>query len=91
MWDDDPLYQSHFQRRVIYPGSVNLKASMNFPVVQIEMSIAKRDYAGLNLQQGDTIGLNIYYNKVNNIPYDHFAGAGKMCFPGIEQAVYPWQ
>ncbi len=71
MWDDDPLYQSHFQRRVIYPGSVNLKTSMNFPVVQIEMSIAKRDYAGLNLQPGDTLGLNIYYNKVNNIPYEY--------------------
>lgn len=73
MWDDDPLYQSHFQRRVIYPGSVNLKTSLNFPVVQIEMSIAKRNYAGLNLQPGDTLGLNIYYNKVNNIPYEYAA------------------
>ncbi|HSD64802.1 MAG TPA: T9SS type A sorting domain-containing protein [Ignavibacteriaceae bacterium] len=71
MWDDDPSYQSHFQRRVIYPSSVNLKLHMNFPVIQIEISIAKREYAGLNLQPGDTLGVNIYYNKVNNIPYEY--------------------
>jgi hypothetical protein len=68
MWDDDPLYQSHFQRRVIYQSSVRLKTNLSFPVIQIELSIAKREYAGLNLQPGDTVGLNIYYNKVNNIP-----------------------
>jgi len=73
MWDDDPDYQNQFQRRVIYPSSVKLRTTLNFPVVQIEMSIAKRDYAGLNLQPGDTIGLNIYYNKVNNIPYQYAA------------------
>ncbi len=71
MWDDDPDYQSQFQRKVIYPSSVKLKTTMNFPVVQIEMSIAKRNYAGLYLEPGDTIGLNVYYNKVNNIPYQY--------------------
>lgn len=71
MWDDDPLYQSHFQRRVIYPNTVNLRTHLNFPVIQIEMSIAKREYAGLTLQPGDTVGINIYYNKVNNIPYEY--------------------
>ena len=66
MWDDDPDYQQHFHRRVVYPNSVNLKVNLNFPVIQIEMAIPKTEYAGLTLRSGDSIGLNINYSKVNN-------------------------
>lgn len=68
MWDDDPKYQSHFNRRVIYPHTVNLKATLDFPVIQIEMAIPRREYAGLTLQPSDKIGLNIKYLKVHNEP-----------------------
>ncbi|MDP2363770.1 MAG: fibronectin type III domain-containing protein, partial [Ignavibacteria bacterium] len=46
MWDDDPNYISHFNRKVIYQNSVKLKVYKQEPVYEIEMSIAKRDYAG---------------------------------------------
>jgi len=68
MWDDDPKYQEHFNRRVISPSKVNCKLVLDFPVIQIEMAIPKREYAGLTLQPGNTIGLNINYSKVNNDP-----------------------
>ena len=68
MWDDNPDYQRHFGRRVISPGQVNLKVNLDFPVIQIEMAIPKRGYAGLTLQPGDCFGLNIRYSKVNNNP-----------------------
>ena len=68
MWDDDSNYQSHFHRRVIYPHSVNLVVNLDFPVIQIEMAIPKRSFAGLTLQPGDIFGLNIRYAKVNNDP-----------------------
>jgi hypothetical protein len=68
MWDDSPEYQQHFSRRVVSPGQVNLKVNLDFPVIQIEMAIPKRGYAGLTLQPGDRLGLNIRYSKVNNDP-----------------------
>ncbi len=68
MWDDDPNYQQQFHRRVINPAGVDLKVNLKFPVVQIEMAIPRNPYAGINLQPGDSIGLNIYYNNVNNDP-----------------------
>ncbi|MCK4297416.1 MAG: T9SS type A sorting domain-containing protein [Candidatus Marinimicrobia bacterium] len=68
MWDDNTDYQQHFGRRVIYPSRVNLSVNLYFPVIQIEMAIPKREYAGLKLQTGDSLGLNIRYTKVNNDP-----------------------
>ncbi|MBU0711009.1 T9SS type A sorting domain-containing protein [bacterium] len=68
MWDDNTTYQLHFGRRVISPGMVNLKVNLDFPIIQIEMAIPKREYAGLTLQPGDHFGLNIRYSKVNNDP-----------------------
>ncbi len=68
MWDDNSNYQQHFGRRVISPGTVNLKVNLDFPVIQIEMAIPKREYAGLTLQAGDSLGINIRYTKVNNDP-----------------------
>lgn len=70
MWDDDPDYQAHFNRRVIYPNTVQLVSNISgLPVVQIEMKIPKRPFAGLTLQQGDSLKININYTKVNNDPY----------------------
>ena len=69
MWDTDSDYQSHFHRRVIYPHTVNLVVNLDFPVIQIEMAIPKRSFAGLTLQPGDIFGLNIRYSKVNNDPF----------------------
>ncbi len=66
MWDTDPLYQQVFNRRVINPGTVHLEVNLDFPLIQIEMAIPKRQYAGITLQQGDEIGVNINYDKVNN-------------------------
>jgi len=68
MWDEQISYQSRFGRRVIDPRSVRLKCSLIFPVIQIELAIAKNPYAGLTLRPGDKIGLNINYRKVNNQP-----------------------
>jgi len=67
MWDDDPLYQQQFNRRVIYPNTVHLEVTLNFPQVQIEIAIPKREYAGITLQPGDSLGLNVNYSNVNNI------------------------
>ncbi|MEK7672076.1 MAG: T9SS type A sorting domain-containing protein, partial [Bacteroidota bacterium] len=70
MWDDDPDYQAHFNRRVISPNTVQLVSNISgLPVVQIEMKIPKRPFAGLMLQQGDSLKININYTKVNNDPY----------------------
>ncbi|OGU74222.1 MAG: hypothetical protein A2V93_07965 [Ignavibacteria bacterium RBG_16_34_14] len=71
MWDDDPAYQSHFNRRVINPLSVNLKVNLVFPVIQVEIAIPKTEFAGLNLNTADQIGLNVYYSKVNNQPSEY--------------------
>ncbi len=68
MWDDQANYLNHFGRRVISPQSVRLKCNLAFPVIQIELAIAKNPYAGLTLRPGDKIGLNINYRKVNNQP-----------------------
>ncbi|MBU1422363.1 MAG: T9SS type A sorting domain-containing protein, partial [Bacteroidetes bacterium] len=65
MWDDDVAYQQQFNRRVIYPTSIKLKVQKNLPQVDVELSIAKRAYAGLNLLEGDKIGFNIYYAGIN--------------------------
>ncbi|MEJ2634031.1 MAG: FlgD immunoglobulin-like domain containing protein [Calditrichia bacterium] len=64
MWDDDAAYQSQFHMRVIYPKAVHLKVSKEIPQ-QIEIAIARRDYAGLTLQPGTNIGLNISYSNIN--------------------------
>ncbi|MDI6767110.1 MAG: fibronectin type III domain-containing protein, partial [Bacteroidota bacterium] len=66
MWDDESAYQQKFNRRVIYLNSIKLKVQKNPPQVDVEMAIAKREYAGLNLRYGDKIGFNIYYAGVNN-------------------------
>ncbi|MBU1423427.1 MAG: T9SS type A sorting domain-containing protein, partial [Bacteroidetes bacterium] len=65
MWDDESTYQQQFNRRVIYPNSIKLKVQKNPPQVQVEMAIAKREYAGLSLRYGDKIGFNIYYAGIN--------------------------
>ncbi len=65
MWDDDAAYQQQFNRRVIYPSSVKLKVQKNLPRIDVELSIAKRAYAGLNLMEGDKVGFNIYYAGIN--------------------------
>jgi fibronectin type 3 domain-containing protein len=66
MWDDEAAYQTHFNRRVVYPDSVNLKVNYNEPpIMQIEMSIPKRDFAGITLNPGDLFGLNIGYLNVS--------------------------
>lgn len=66
MWDTDSTYQQQFNRRVIYPDSVNLKVSSNSEGYQIEMAIPKNHYAGIYLQSGDSVGVNTNYSKVNN-------------------------
>jgi hypothetical protein len=68
MWDDDTRYQAHFNRRVIYPDSVNLKVNyIEPPIMEIEISIPKRNYAGITLQPGDEFGLNIRYLNINHV------------------------
>jgi hypothetical protein len=67
MWDDESAYQQQFNKRVIYKNSIKLKVQKNPPQVDVEMSIAKRECAGLNLRYGDKIGFNIYYAGVNNL------------------------
>ncbi len=64
MWDDDDAYQTQFHMRVIYPKAVHLEVSKEAPQ-QIEIAIARRDYAGLVLRPGSKIGLNIGYSYIN--------------------------
>ena len=68
MWDDNSQYQMRFGRRVLNPGKVLVKTNSIAGIIQIEMAIPKSDYAGLTLEPGDSLGLNIKYYKVNNDP-----------------------
>ncbi|MBN1542979.1 T9SS type A sorting domain-containing protein, partial [candidate division KSB1 bacterium] len=65
MWDTDAAYSSQFKRRVIDPDQVILKTTSNSPGYQIELAIPRTPYAGLNLEAGDKIALNIVYHTVN--------------------------
>ncbi|MCF8242332.1 MAG: T9SS type A sorting domain-containing protein [Melioribacteraceae bacterium] len=67
MWDDDPLYQSVFGGKVIYKNSVNMRITNNDPGIEIEIAIPKNEYAGINLNEGDKVGINIYYNNINGV------------------------
>ncbi len=73
MWDDDPNYQQQFHRRVINPANVDLKVNTKYPVIQIEMAIPRNSYAGIDLQPGDSVGLNVYYTQVNNDSHQYAA------------------
>ncbi len=68
MWDNNPDYQEEFQRRVFHEGGVDLEVNLDFPRVQLEMSIPRNSTAGLNLVAGDSLGWNINYGKVNDKP-----------------------
>jgi hypothetical protein len=69
IWDDHPQYKSHFDRRVFEPESIKLNIRTNSPSeTYLELAIPKNDFAGLYLRPGNVIGLNIYYQRVNNDP-----------------------
>jgi len=65
MWDTDAAYAAKFKRRVIDPSQVLLQTTYSSPVSQIEMAIPRSTYAGLDLNAGDKIALNIIYHNVN--------------------------
>jgi hypothetical protein len=66
MWDNSSAYQNQFNRRVIDPSSIHMEVSADYPEHQLEMAIPRNEYAGLTLQYGDRIALNVYYEKINN-------------------------
>jgi hypothetical protein len=69
MWDDHPQYKSHFGRRVFEPEWIKLNIRTNSPSeTSLKLAIPKNDFAGLYLRPGNVIGLNIYYQRVNNDP-----------------------
>ncbi len=69
IWDDHPQYKPHFGRSVFEPEGINLKVTMNSSSeIYLDLAIPKNDYAGLHLQPGNALGLNIYYQRVNNDP-----------------------
>ncbi|MBD3224336.1 MAG: T9SS type A sorting domain-containing protein [Caldithrix sp.] len=63
MWDNESAYQQEFNRRVIAPGTVKQNTQYEAPVTTVEIAIPRNKYAGLTLQKGDRLGLNVnYYN-----------------------------
>ncbi|NOX38215.1 MAG: hypothetical protein GXO78_11855 [Calditrichaeota bacterium] len=70
MWDTDPEYQQQFQRRVIDPATVHLAVLYENPVVQLELAIPRSPLAGLNLQAGDSLGINVVFEAVDQQPED---------------------
>ena len=68
LWDDEAGYEDRFGRRVFTKGAVNLGIGIDWPVIQLEIAIPRRDDAGLTLQEGDSLGLYVNYSKVNNQP-----------------------
>lgn len=65
MWDTDATYRSQFGRRVLDPAQVRVKTDYGIPVSTLEMAFPKTPYAGLNLNPGDKLALNIIYHRVN--------------------------
>jgi len=65
MWDTDPDYQNKFQRRVIDPRIVHLQVVNENPTFQIELAIPRTPYAGLNLQPGDLLGINVVLENID--------------------------
>jgi hypothetical protein len=69
IWDDHPQYISHFGRRVFEKDWINIKViNSNAQEKEIKISIPRNEYAGLHLYPGDTFGLNMYYQNVNEDP-----------------------
>ena len=72
MWDSDPAYIIEYGDKVVPRSDINFKMFREYPLVRLEMSIARNEYAGLTLQPGDSLGINIKYRRVNN-SMDHWA------------------
>ncbi len=73
MWDTpgNSDYQDEFNRRVIYPATVNLAVNLDVggsPEVQIEMAIPRNELAGVNPEPGWTFQMFVDYDKVHNEP-----------------------
>jgi len=73
MWDTprNSDYQDKFNRRVIYPASVNLAVNLDVygsPAVQIEMAIPRNELAGVNPEPGWKFQMFLDYDKVRNAP-----------------------
>jgi hypothetical protein len=67
IWDNREKYLDFFDKRVMYPQEIHLEVNLSdYPRIEIEFAISKNAYAGLELQPGDSLGLNINYNEVNN-------------------------
>jgi len=64
MWDTAAAYRTHFKRRVIDPAQVRLKINYGVPVSEIELALPKSPYAGLNLNAGDKLALNLVYHSI---------------------------
>jgi len=65
LWDYEDTYQSVFRRKVLSQGSLRVKVTKTVSI-QIEIAIPKNELAGINLKEGDKIGMNVYYTSVNN-------------------------
>ena len=66
LWDDEGGYELHFGSRVFRQSQVNLAVELIWPRVRIEMAIPRRSSAGLTLEEGDSLGVYVNYEKVNN-------------------------
>ncbi len=65
MWDTDPVYQQQFQRRVIDPATVHLAVLYENPIVQLELALPRSPLAGLYLQAGDSLGVNVVFEAID--------------------------
>jgi len=67
-WDTNNSYVQHFGRRVLTEYMINLNINLDLPRIRIEMAIPKNEWGDLTLQPGDSIGVLLNYDKVNDEP-----------------------
>ncbi len=65
MWDSSGDYLNQFNRRVMHPSTTNLQITLDLPRVDIEMALPRNEFAGLTLQEGDTLGVLVDYSNVD--------------------------
>jgi hypothetical protein len=82
--DNSSEYRQEFGRRVVPRRTVTVETNVDLPVIQLELAIAKNEYAGLTLEEGDSLAFYIDYSKVNNQVNHQATTFDKWSFVGVE-------
>lgn len=84
MWDNESAYQQEYNRRVISPGAVTVEVQYEAPVTTIEIAIPRNEYAGLTLNNGDYIGFNVNYYKLDGVSSHWACTFDKYSFANVQ-------